>query len=130
MIEAAQVAQFADQGHGGDLLEAFAGHQRPDHRLPFPIREDLLHPGGEALDAFVSRVDGLEILTRCRSPFGPHFVRSISAALRFLKDEVLHGIGKGEVSQVVEVRRGPAGFAGVMEAVAQEEGVEPLFGAG
>ncbi len=74
VLEAAQVAQFADQGHGGDLLEAFAGHQGPDHRLPFPVGEDLLHAGGEALDAFVSRVDGLEIL---------------------FEDEVLYGIPEG-----------------------------------
>ena len=36
MAEAAQVAQFADDGHGGDFLESLAGHERSNNLLPFP----------------------------------------------------------------------------------------------
>ena len=51
VLEAAQIAQFADESHGGDFLEALAGHERLHHRFPFPVSEQLLHFVGEAVPA-------------------------------------------------------------------------------
>ena len=100
MIEAAQVTEFADDGHGGNLLEALACHQGFHDRLPFPVGQKLLHSIGEAFDAFVAGVDGLDV---------------------FLEHDLLNGTGQGEFAQVAHVGGSPSGLAGVADAVAQQE---------
>ena len=79
MVEAPEVTEFTDEGHCGNLLEAFAGHERLHDGLPFPVGEKFLHLFGKALDALQARVDGLQI---------------------FFKDDVLDRIGESEMAQV------------------------------
>ena len=107
MLETAQVSEFANDGHGGDFLEPFAGHESLNDGLPFPGIEDGLHVFFEAFDAIDAGVDGLEV---------------------FFQDNLVRLIGEREFAEITHVRGGPFGFARVVEAVAKKEGVEALFG--
>ena len=109
MFEATEISKFTNDGHGSDFLEPFASHEGVNHRLPFPGFKNGLHVFFEPFDTLDAGVDGLEIL------FEDHFVSLI---------------GQSEFSEVAHVCRRPFGFARVMESIAKEEGVEPLFGAG
>lgn len=108
-FEATEITQFADDGHGGDFLESFAGHEGFDDGTPLPIGENLFEFFFEGLDAFEAAVDGLEVS---------------------FQNERLGGIREGEVTEVAHVGAGPLGLLVVSKAVAQEEGIESLFGAG
>ncbi len=109
MAEAPQVSQLADDGHGGDFLEALAGHEGVDHGFPFPVFEQLFHAVDKSGDALDATVDGLHV---------------------FFKNGLVGVVGHDEFAQVAHVGGGPFAFAGVVESVAQEKGVEALLGAG
>ena len=107
MLEAAEVSEFADDGHGSDFLETFAGHECIDGGFPFPGFQDGFHVFFEAFDPVDAAVDGLEV---------------------FFEDDLVSLIGKCEFTEITHVCRCPFGFARVVEAVSKEEGVEALFG--
>jgi len=60
-LKTTKVTEFADDGHGGDFLESFAGHEGFDNGFPFPVVEDLFHFVFEELDLFQAGVDGLKV---------------------------------------------------------------------
>ena len=109
VVETTEISQFADEGHGGDFLKAFEGHDGLNDGFPFPGFEDLFHFGDKPFDTIFTALDSLD---------------------GFLENDSL-GVGwHGEFPQVAHVGGGPFGFPGVVETVAQEEGVEALLGAG
>lgn len=108
MFEAAEAADFRDGDHGGDELEAFEGHHGFDQWLALPVVEEMEHGGLDAFDALMMEVDGGEVV---------------------FEDDVVRGIGKGQMAQVALVFFGPVGFAGVVVAEASKHGEEPCFGA-
>ena len=109
MLEATQVTEFADNGHGRDLLEAFAGHESEDDGFPLPFLEDLFHPFLNTCGALHAVVDGLNV---------------------FFKNKALGGIGHGELAQVAHMGIGPLCFLGIGDSSPQEKGVELLFAGG
>lgn len=62
VVEAVDVAQFADGDQGGDPLEAAQGHEGLDGGLEAPGFQEGLHGGFDALDPVVGGIDALEIL--------------------------------------------------------------------
>ena len=104
MFEAAKDTKFANDGHGGDFLKSFTGHERVDDGLPLPGIQEGFHVFFEPFDT----VDGLEV---------------------FFEDDLVSLIRKGEFTEVTHVSGSPFGFARVVEAIAEEEGVEALIGA-
>jgi len=61
MTKAAEISELTDNGHGGDFLKTFAGHEGAHDGFPFPVREDAFEMIFEAGDALEASINGLNI---------------------------------------------------------------------
>jgi len=106
-VEASEVADFSEGGGGDGLLDAAQGLDGFDDRVKAPGGEVLGELGFEALEAVDLFADGTE---------------------GFLEDDLLGGGGADDFGQVAQMGVVPVGLAGVVEAEAQEERLQALFG--
>ena len=107
MFEAAEAADLRDSDHGSDELKALEGHHGFDERFALPVVEEVKHGSLDLLDALMMEVHGGKVV---------------------FEDDVVRGIGKGQMAQVAFVFFGPVGLAGVVVAEAAEHGQEAGFG--
>ena len=61
MGKSSEVAEFADDGHGGDFFEAFTSHESFYHGLPPPISECGSEAIFEPCHSFAAEVNGLNV---------------------------------------------------------------------
>lgn len=107
VLEAAEGADFGDGDHGGNEFEPFEAHESIDEGLALPVLEEIEHGIFKGFDTLGVEVDGGEVV---------------------FEDDVVCGVGEGEVTEVAFVGFGPVGFAGVVEAESSKHGEEPGFG--